>query len=74
MTIPCAEELEAMRADGLSEKVRADFRASTLATERWDRAHPIGLEQILDFIDQLREAFGEPAVETRPWKGNDFRL
>ncbi len=74
MTSLSTEELEAFREEGLSEERRRAIRASVRATERWEREHPIGLEQILDWIDQLRLAFGEPAVDTRPWKGSDFRL
>ncbi len=69
-----AGELEAFREEGLSEERRLAFRASAEAIERWERAHPVGIEEILDWIDQLRAAFGEPPVETRPWRGDDFRL
>jgi hypothetical protein len=67
-------ELEEMREDGLSDERRRQFRASAEASERWDRAHPQSIDDILAFIDQLRAAFGEPPVDRRPWRGNDFRI
>ena len=68
------EELESMREDGLSAEIRRQFEASAEATARWDRAHPLDVNAILDWIEQLRQAFGDPAVDRRPWRGNDFRL
>jgi hypothetical protein len=68
------EELESMREEGLSPDVRREFRASAEATERWDRAHPLDLNGILDWIDELRHVFGEPPVDRRSWRGDDFRL
>jgi hypothetical protein len=68
------EELESMRDDALSEASRRAFRASAEATARWDRAHPQDVTDILDWIEQLRQAFGDPPVDRRPWRGNDFRL
>lgn len=68
------EELEAFRDDTLSDAARAAFRASADATERWDRAHPMDVNATLDWIDELRRAFGDPEVDRRPWRGNDFRL
>jgi hypothetical protein len=66
--------LESMREDGLSAEVCEQFRASAEATARWDRAHPQDVDAILAWIQQLREAFGDPPVDRRPWRGNDFRL
>ena len=68
------EDLEAMREDALSEPARRAFRASAEATARWDRAHPLDVNAILDWIEQLRQAFGDAPVDRRPWRGNDFRL
>jgi hypothetical protein len=68
------EELESMREDGLSAEMRRQFQASAEATARWDRAHPQDVTDILDWIEQLRQAFGDPPVDRRPWRGNDFRL
>ena len=62
------------REDGFSEARRRDFDASVRACEAWDRAHPVTLEGVLTWIDQIREAFGEPEVDRTPWRGNDFRL
>jgi hypothetical protein len=74
MTRPTAEELASLREDGLSETLRREFRASARATAAWEREHGADLEAILDWIDQLRSIFGEPAVDRTPWRGNDFRL
>jgi len=68
------EELESMREDGFSAEIRRQFQASAEATARWDRAHPLDVNAILDWIEQLREAFGDPKVDRRPWQGNDFRI
>jgi hypothetical protein len=74
VTRPDDAELEALREDALSEAARRDFRASARATAEWERAHPTTLEGILEWIDQLRAAFGDPPVDRRPWRGTDFRL
>ena len=68
------KELESLREDGLSEARREQFRASAAATARWDREHPTDLAGILDWIDQLRAAFGDPPADRRRWRGADFRL
>jgi hypothetical protein len=67
-------ELEELRQDGLSEERRLAFRASEEATRRREREAPVGLEGILGWIDELRALLGEPAVDRRPWQGDDFRL
>jgi len=58
----------------LPASARANFEASRRAVAEWERAHPIGIEAILDWIDQLRSLFGDPPVDRRPWRGDDFRL
>jgi hypothetical protein len=68
------EALLEFRAEGLSEERRLAFRESAAITEKWDREHPLGLAGVLDFIDQLREMLGEPAVNTEPWRGDDFKI
>ena len=74
MTRPTRVELASLREDGLSEARRREFRASAQATAAWERAYPSDVEAILDWIDQLRRAFGDPPVDERPWRGDDFRL
>lgn len=69
-----AQELLEFREDGLSEARRREFEESARICEDWDRAHPMTLEGVLDWIDQLRAAFGEPEVDRTPWRGSDFRL
>ena len=68
------EELETMRRDGLSDQVRQDFRASAEVTEAWERAHPLDVDAVLAWIEELRQVFGDPPLDRRPWRGNDFRL
>lgn len=63
-----------MRRDGLSAEIRGDFEASAAAGEAWDRAHPMDVDATLDWIEQLRQAFGDPEPDRRPWRGSDFRL
>lgn len=67
-------ELESFREEGHSAARRDAFRAAAATEAAWDRAHPVGLEGILEFIDQLRAAFGDPPVDRSPWRGSDFRL
>jgi hypothetical protein len=74
MSRPTDEALAEYREDGLSDSRRRDFEESTRICDEWDRAHPVTLEGILDWIDQLRAAFGEPAVDREPWRGEDFRI
>ena len=74
MTRLSDQELAEFLEEGLSEARRRDFDASLRACEAWDRAHPVTLEGVLDWIDQLRATFGEPEVDRTPWRGDDFRL
>ena len=67
-------ELESLRAEGLSAPRRAEFAHSARATARWDRSHAVDVDAILDWIDALRNAFGDPPVDRRPWRGDTFRL
>jgi hypothetical protein len=68
------EELESMREEAFSAELRLAFRASAEALRHWERAHPVDVAAILDWIDELRRVFGEPPVDRRPWRGSDFRL
>ena len=68
------DDLEAFRLEGLSAERRAEFAASARATARWERRHGTDVDAVLDWIDQLRAAFGDPPVDRRPWRGSDFRL
>ena len=68
-----------MREEGMSEDIREAFRAGERAAEAWMRERgraqtQLGIEDMLDWVDQLRAAFGEPEVDQRPWVGDDFRL
>ena len=75
MTRPTREELDDMREEGLSPSVRESFAASERAVAAWEQARPgLGLAGVLDLIDELRSAFGDPEVDLRPWVGTDFRL
>ncbi len=74
MSVRPDAELEAFRVEGLSAQRRAEFEASAQATARWERSHAVDIDAILDWIDQLRIAFGDAPTDRRPWRGNDFRL
>lgn len=75
MTPPLSEEEKAeMLEDARSSEVRRRFQDAARACEAWDRAHPVTLEGALDWIDALRALFGDPEVDRRPWRGDDFRL
>ena len=65
---------EQMRRDAFSSEIRADFRRSPRAVARWEREHPLGLDSVLDWIEQLRRLLGDPEVNREPWRGEDFRL
>lgn len=67
-------DLEEFRDDALSPEARAEFAASARAVEAWERANPTSIEGILDWIDQLRDAFGEPEVDRTPWRGDKFLI
>ncbi len=73
------EQLEEMREDGSSQKLRDAFAAAEHACNEWERRRgraqsQLGIEEILDWVDELRAAFGDPDVDRRPWVGDDFRL
>jgi hypothetical protein len=68
------EEKCEMLEDGLSEERRENFRAAARAVEEWEKQYPRGLEEALRWSEQIRELFGDPPVDLRPWVGNDFRL
>ena len=75
MTRPSREELESMREDGASKELRESFAAAERAVAEWEAATPrTGLDELLDWVDQLREAFGDPEVDQSPWVGSDFRI
>ena len=67
-------ELEEMRDHALDARTRENFRRSEAAVRSWERAHPTTLDQTLDWIEQMRRAFGDMPVDTEPWEGTDFRL
>ena len=67
-------ELLEFRDEGRSGERRQAFRDAERKIRDWERAHPQTLDSILDWIDQLRDVFGDPPIDTRPWQGDDFRL
>lgn len=67
-------DMEEFRDEALTPEAVAEFAASALAVETWERANPISLEQILGWIDQLRAAFGDPEPDRTPWRGDDFKI
>ncbi|MEX2205282.1 MAG: hypothetical protein WEF50_03535 [Myxococcota bacterium] len=74
MTRLSAQELLELREDGLSAARRREFDESARICQAWDLAHPLTLDGVLDWIDELRVTFGEPETSRAPWRGNDFRL
>jgi hypothetical protein len=67
-------ECEEILAEARSPRARANFAAAERVCDEWDRAHPTTLEGILDWIEQLRQLFGDPPVDREPWRGDDFKL
>ena len=74
MTLLTRDELETLRDDGLAPERKRDFAAAARAIAAWERAHPVGIEGILAFVEGLRALFGDPPVSREPWRGSDFRL
>jgi len=72
---PTREELDEMREQGNSTALRDAFTASQRAIAAWEQSHPPPtLDDVLDWVDELRRVFGEPEVDRAPWVGTDFRL
>ncbi len=67
-------DLEEFRDEALSPEARAEWVGSARAVEAWERAHPVSVDAILGWIDQLREAFGEPPVDRAPWRAHRFLI
>ena len=66
MSQPSARELSGLLEDGLSEARRRDFEESARICADRDRAHPVSLEGILDWIDQLRAYLPELRIAVFP--------
>ena len=69
-----SRDLEEFRDEAMSPAAKAEWQASARAVEAWERAHPVSPDAILSWIDQLREAFGDPPVDRTPWHGNRFLI
>lgn len=67
-------DLEEMREHALDPETRENFRRSAQIVHEWERANPTTLDQMLDWIEQIRRTFGDMPVDTEPWRGSDFRL
>ncbi len=67
-------DLEEFRDEGSSPEAKANFAASDRAVHAWERANPTSLESTLDWIDQLRAAFGDPEPDRTPWRGDRFPI
>lgn len=67
-------ELDEMREHALEPATRENFRRSEAVVRRQEREHPTTLDGMLDWIEQIRRAFGDMPVEREPWRGSDFRL
>ena len=69
-----SRDLEEFRDEAVSAESKAQWAASARAVEAWERANPTTLEGILDWIDQLRLAFGDPEPDRTPWRGDNFKI
>lgn len=69
-----SRDLEEFRDEALSAASKAAFAASDRAVEAWERANPTTLAGTLDWIDQLRAAFGDPEPDRTPWSGDKFLI
>jgi hypothetical protein len=74
MTRLSEAEVAELREAARSESLPGAWRASARACTAWDRAHPLTLEDALDWIDALRAAFGDPPVDRTPWRAEDLRI
>ncbi len=53
---------------------RDDFARSARAVSRFERSRRARIDALLDWVDALRDLFGDPPVNPRSWRGSDFRL
>jgi len=67
-------ELREMREEAGCPERAAALEASRRAVAAWQREHPVGLDEVLDTLAWIHERFGEPPVDRRPFRGDDFRL
>jgi hypothetical protein len=66
--------LEGMREDALCAQRREDLARSLQVQRAAERAPADGLEAALVWVAELRELFGDPAVDRTPWPERVFRL
>jgi hypothetical protein len=67
-------ELEEMRADGRSEQRRIELALAAARGRAWNAPSTHGLRTLFELCDALRRLFGDPPIDQRPWRGEDFRL
>ena len=67
-------DLEDFRRYTLASDTRENFARSEQEGRAWKRAHPTTLDDLLAWIDSLRELFGDAPTDLEPWGGDDFRL
>jgi hypothetical protein len=65
-----SRDVEDLRDDLGSPAAREALAASEREVDAWERAHPTTLEGVLDWIDQLRLAFGDRPPDRTPWRGD----
>ena len=68
------KDREEFLRDGLSRQRRENFDDGAAAVRAWERGHPWSLDDYLEFLDSLQNAFGQFPLDRTPWTGGDFRL
>jgi hypothetical protein len=74
VSLPSPEELESLREERLSEARRGSSGRRREPRPSGNGQHPLDIEAILAWIDQLRSLLGDPAVDREPWRRDEFRL
>jgi hypothetical protein len=69
-----AAELEEMRADGLSEERRIELALAASRGRAWNAPSRHGIQTLLELCAGLRRLFGDPPIDQRPWRGENYRL
>jgi hypothetical protein len=69
-----AAEREEMRADGCSEERRIELALAASRGRAWNAPSRFGIQTCLELCAALRRLFGDPPIDQRPWRGEDYRL
>ncbi len=66
--------LDGMLEDGMSAQRREEFARARGRAAEWRARQPAGIDALLSLCAALRALFGDPEVDERPLRGDDFRL